>query len=108
MTPVVTTDMAVSFGVTLTHSGMPQDSRPLNYTRPTLGVIGPSLFNHGTMLFNAVSAPLAIFSYYATDAYGARGSAVVGNTGTIKLNTPSAIPLDVLARSFVLSHIRGH
>lgn len=108
MTAVVTTDMTVSIGVTLTYTGTPQDSNPLNFTYPTLGMIGPSLFNHGTMQFNAVTAPLAIFLHDATDAYGAPGTAVVGNTGTIKLNAPSAMPLDVLARSFVLSHIRGH
>jgi hypothetical protein len=108
MTAVVTTDMTVSIGVTLTYTGTLQDSNPLNFTYPTLGMIGPSLFNHGTMRFNAVTAPLAIFVYDATDASGAPGMAVVESTGTIKLNAPRAIPLDVLARSFALSHIRGH
>lgn len=108
MTPVVTTDMAVSFGVTLTHTGTPQDSNPLNFTCPTLDVIGPSRFNHGTMQPNAVSAPLAIFVDYTTDTYSAQARPWRGNTGTINLDAPSAIPLDVLARSFVLSHIRGH
>ena len=75
MTTVVTTDMVVSFGTTLTYTVTPPENNPLYFTYQTLGQVGPSLFNHGTMQFNAGTAPLT---------------------------------LDVLARSFVLSHIRGH
>ncbi|MFM9864172.1 MAG: beta strand repeat-containing protein [Micropepsaceae bacterium] len=91
MPTTVTETMTVNAGTVLTYTVTPPDINPLYFDNATPFVLGPSLYNHGEMRFEAGAAQRAVFFLYDTDAYGLPGARVLENTGTISVNAPGAV-----------------